>query len=220
LRNKKAKLKTRVVASLGKNALKDFRAIDGADMIELRLDLVEDDPVRTLKDLKEATTLPIIATNRWNLEGGQFAGSERERALILQRASSYADYIDIELRAEFRDDLLEKISKPAIISYHNFICTPSDEKLRLILGEISKTRAEIAKIAVTPTSLKDNLTILNFLIEADRPLCMIAMGNLGKHLRVISPFYGSVLTFGYVSQPTAPGQMSVSELHQAIKLIF
>jgi 3-dehydroquinate dehydratase I len=220
LRNKTTNLKSRIVASLGKNALKDLRAIDKADVIELRLDLVEGDPLRTLKDLKEATTLPIIATNRWNLEGGQFEGSERERALILLEASDFADYIDIELRAEFRDSLLEKISKPAIISYHNFICTPSNEELRLILGEISKTRAEIAKIAVTPKSLRDNLSILNFLIEADKPLCMIAMGNLGKHLRVISPYYGSVLTFGYVSQPTAPGQMSIFELNQAFELIF
>jgi 3-dehydroquinate dehydratase-1 len=205
---------------LGKNALNDLRAIDKADVIELRLDLVEDDPLKTLKDLKEATTLPIIATNRWNMEGGQFEGSERERSLILLEASDFADYVDIELRAEFRDSLLEKISKPAIISYHNFFCTPSNEELRLILGEISETRAEIAKIAVTPKSLKDNLSILNFLIEADKPLCMIAMGNLGKHLRVISPFYGSVLTFGYVSQPTAPGQMSIFELNQAFELIF
>jgi 3-dehydroquinate dehydratase-1 len=205
---------------LGKNALKDLRAIDKADVIELRLDLVEDDPLRTLKDLKEATTLPIIATNRWNMEGGQFEGSERERSLILLEASDFADYVDIELRAEFRDSLLEKICKPAIISYHNFFCTPSNEELRLILDEISETRAEIAKIAVTPKSLKDNLSILNLLIEADKPLCMIAMGNLGKHLRVISPFYGSVLTFGYVSQPTAPGQMSIFELNQAFELIF
>jgi 3-dehydroquinate dehydratase-1 len=213
-------LKIRIVASLGKNALKDLRAIEGADMIELRLDLIENDPVRALKNLKGATSLPVIATNRWIQEGGQFAGSERERALILQKASNYADYVDIELRAEFRDDLLEKISKPAIISYHNFSRSPPIEELRSILGEISKTKAEIAKIAVTPKTLKDNLSILNFLIEVDRPLCMIAMGDLGKHLRVISAFYGSVLTFGYVSQPTAPGQMSVSELCQAIELIF
>jgi 3-dehydroquinate dehydratase-1 len=61
--------------------------------------------------------------------------------------------------------------------------------------------------------------ILDFLLKADMPLCMIAMGEVGRHLRAVAPLYGSVLTYGYVSEPTAPGQMSVSELRQALMLM-
>ncbi|MCJ7444026.1 MAG: type I 3-dehydroquinate dehydratase [Methanotrichaceae archaeon] len=219
MRNNANKLNPRIVASLGNSALEDIRAIKGADLIELRLDLIDGDPIKTLSDLRNATHLPIIATNRLNSEGGQFAGSEEERLFILQEASDYVDYIDIEFNTESRDDLLRDISKPIIISYHDFSCTPSKQELISILNEMSKTRAKIAKIAVTPMSLKDNLLVLEFLLEADANLCMIAMGKLGRHLRVISPFYGSVLTYGFVSRPTAPGQMSVSELSQAIRLL-
>ncbi|MDD1757962.1 MAG: type I 3-dehydroquinate dehydratase [Methanotrichaceae archaeon] len=212
--------KSRIVASIGRNALRDIKTTENADIVELRLDLVEGNPLETLKEVRKATSIPIIATNRLSLEGGQFQGSEQERIMVLQKASDYADYVDIELRAELRDDLLDSVDKPAIVSHHDFIRTPPKEELSSILREISGTRAEIAKIAVTPSRLKDNLLILDFLLESEMPLCMIAMGKLGKHLRALSSIYGSVLTYGYISQPTAPGQMSVSELRQAINLLI
>jgi 3-dehydroquinate dehydratase-1 len=212
--------KSRIVASLGRNALRDVRATEDADIVELRLDLVEGNPLETLKEVRKATSIPIIATNRPSFEGGQFQGSEQERIMVLQRASDYAEYVDIELRAELRDDLLDSVEIPAIVSHHDFFRTPPKEELSSIIGEISGTRAEIAKIAVTPLRLKDNLLILEFLLESEMPLCMIAMGKLGKHLRALSPIYGSVLTYGYISQPTASGQMSVSELSKAINLLI
>jgi 3-dehydroquinate dehydratase-1 len=84
---------------------------------------------------------------------------------------------------------------------------------------MKKTKAAIAKIAVTPKSLQDNLRILQFLLDADMPLCMIAMGKLGRHLRAVAPLYGSALTYGFVTQSTAPGQMSLAELCLARKLL-
>ncbi len=39
-------------------------------------------------------------------------------------------------------------------------------------------------------------------------------GSVGRHLRLIAPIYGSVLTYGYIEgeESVAPGQFSVSEL--------
>jgi 3-dehydroquinate dehydratase-1 len=93
------------------------------------------------------------------------------------------------------------------------------EELRSTVQEISRTRASIAKIAVTPSCLQDNLTLLELLLETDMPLSVIAMGKLGRHMRAVAPIYGSALTYGYVSEPTAPGQMSVSELRQLQMLL-
>ncbi len=213
------KVRPRIVASLGKDAVGDIPACDGADVIEVRLDLVEGDPLAMLKEVRKATEKPIIATNRLKSEGGQFVGNEEERVRILSEAADYADFVDIELRAELRDKLLKKVKRPAIVSYHDFVGMPFRAELKSILKEMRKTGAEIAKIAVTPSSLKDNLAVLDFLLEADMPLCMIAMGRIGRHLRAVAPIYGSVLTYGYVSQATAPGQMSISELRQAMKLL-
>jgi 3-dehydroquinate dehydratase-1 len=152
-------------------------------------------------------------------EGGGFKGSERERIEMLRRAADYADYIDIELRAPLRDELMKRVDKPFIVSYHDFDGMLGLEEMKSILEEMKYIGAAIAKIAVTPSSLKDNLKLLVFLLEADMPLCIIAMGDLGRHLRAVAPLYGSALTYGYVSQPTAPGQMSVKELRYAMGIL-
>lgn len=211
--------KPRIVASLGKWAIRDAPATGDADLIEVRLDLEEGDPLSTLKEVRLATSKPIIATNRLSAEGGGFKGSERERIEMLRRAADYADYVDIELRAPLRDEFIKRVDKPFIVSYHDFDGMLGPEELRSILGEMKDTGAAIAKIAVTPLSLRDNLDILAFLLNADMPLCMIAMGELGRHLRAVAPLYGSALTYGYISQPTAPGQMSVKELRQAMGIL-
>jgi len=208
------KLKPRIVAVLGKNAVRDVLQASAADMMEVRLDLVEGDPLEVMRSIRSATSLPLIATNRWSAEGGKFRGSERERIDLLIEASKYADFVDIEQRAELKDELLGKIDKPAIVSYHDFTGMPSIEELRSTLREISETGASIAKIAVTPRRLSDNLTLLELLLNANTPLCLIAMGELGRHMRAVAPIYGSALTYGYISGATAPGQMSVGELKQ------
>jgi len=213
--------KSRIVAVLGKDAEKDLQATSDADMIELRLDLLAGgDLLQTLKAIREATAKPIIATARLRTEGGMFQGSERERVDLLIKASCYADYVDLELLADQRDDAIARIIKPVIVSYHDFQGMPEELQLTGIYDEMKKTKAAIAKIAVTPNSLHDNLRILQFLLDADMPLCMIAMGRMGRHLRAVAPLYGSALTYGFVTQSTAPGQMSLAELCLARKLML
>ncbi len=220
--------KSRIVAVLGKDAEKDVKATSEADMIELRLDLLAgDDPLQTIKAIRKATAKPIIATARLKTEGGMFQGSEIERIDLLIRAANYADYVDLELLADQRDDAIARIKKPVILSYHDFQGMPAELELAGIYQEMKKTKAAIAKIAVTPQSLQDNLRILQFLLDAeldaglaaDMPLCIIAMGGLGRHLRAVAPLYGSALTYGFVTQSTAPGQMSLAELCLARKLL-
>jgi 3-dehydroquinate dehydratase I len=212
-------LKPRIVASLGKCALDEVLSAKDAEMIEVRLDLVAADPMETMKAIRKATNQPIIATNRLTTEGGRFEGSERKRIELLLEASDYADYVDIELRSTLRNEFMSKVKKPVIVSYHDFSRTPPRKELQAILNEMKFTGAVIAKIAITPTSLKDNLSILDFLLDADMSLCIIAMGELGRHLRVVAPIYGSLLTYGYVAEPTAPGQMKVAELKAAMNLL-
>jgi 3-dehydroquinate dehydratase-1 len=209
---------SRIVAVLGKDAKKEVLATGDADMIELRLDLLAgDDPLQTIKAVRNATAKPIIATARLKAEGGMFQGSERERIDLLVKAACYADYVDVELLADRRDEAIARIKKPVIVSYHDFQGMPTE--LAGIYQEMKKTKASIAKIAVTPLSLRDNLRILQFLLDADMPLCMIAMGQIGRHLRAVAPLYGSALTYGFITKSTAPGQMSLAELSLARKLL-
>jgi 3-dehydroquinate dehydratase-1 len=213
--------KSRIVAVLGKDAEKDVQAAGEADLIELRLDLLgPGDPLQTIKAVRKATAKPIIATARLKREGGMFQGCERERIDLLIKAAYYADYVDVEFLADQRDNAIARMMKPVIVSYHDFQGMPDDLQLTGIYEDMKKTKAAIAKIAVTPKSLHDNLRILQFLLDADMPLCMIAMSQMGRHLRVVAPLYGSALTYCFVTQSTAPGQMSLAELCLARKLIL
>ena len=209
-----------VVAVLGEGAEELLTQAEQADMIELRLDLISSsNPLETLKALRQATAKPLIATARHKSEGGRFQESEAERRDLLVKAAAYADYVDVELLAEIRAEVVSRIAKPAIVSYHNFQAMPDDQELAGIYSRMKEAGAAIAKIAVTPQEKKDNLRILEFLLKADLPLCMIAMGDLGRHMRAIAPLYGSALTYAYVAESTAPGQMSLSELCQALRLL-
>jgi len=210
--------RSQIVAVLGEGAADDLKAASGADMIELRLDLVTE-PIQTIKAIREATEKPIIATNRLQAEGGKFLGSERERIDLLVQASEYADLVDIELQAELREEFISQVSRPVIVSYHDFQGMPEIDELAAIKGRMKKAGAAIAKIAVTPKRLKDDLDLLGFLLAADMPLCLIAMGDLGRHLRAVAPLYGSALAYGYIRESTAPGQMSLAELSSARELL-
>jgi len=210
--------RSQIVAVLGEGAANDLKAASGADMIELRLDLVTE-PIQTIKAIREATEKPIIATNRLQAEGGKFLGSERERIDLLVQASEYADLVDIELQAELREEFISQVSRPVIVSYHDFQGMPEIDELAAIKGRMKKAGAAIAKIAVTPKRLKDDLDLLGFLLAADMPLCLIAMGDLGRHLRAVAPLYGSALAYGYIRESTAPGQMSLAELSSARELL-
>jgi 3-dehydroquinate dehydratase-1 len=191
----------------------------GADLVEVRLDLLPKDPIRIIREVRDATTLPIIATNRMTQEGGAFHGGEDERIEILAGASAWADLVDVELRAEGRDRLMEIVDRPVIISYHDFKGMPPLEELRSMLGEIFEAGAEIAKLALTPASMEDCLGLLKLLLETEGPLSLMGMGNVGRHLRAVAPIYGSVLTYGYIGSATAPGQISVKTLRVVLDVL-
>ena len=210
--------RSQIVAVLGERAADDLNAASDADMIELRLDLATE-PLQPIKAIREATEKPIIATNRLQAEGGKFQGSERERIELLVQASEYADLVDIELQAELREEFISQVSRPVIVSFHDFQGMPGIDELAAIKERMKMAGAAIAKIAVTPRSLKDDLDLLEFLLAADLPLCLIAMGDLGRHLRAVAPLYGSALAYGYVRESTAPGQMSLAELSSARELL-
>ena len=96
---------------------------------------------------------------------------------------------------------------------------PDETELARIFSRMKEAGAAMAKIAVTPLEKKDNLRIMQFLLDADAPLCMIAMGDLGRHMRVVAPLYGSALPYAYVGESTAPGQMSLADLCQVMRLL-
>lgn len=212
-----------IVASIGKKPLDSaIKAKQyGADLLEIRIDLLDVDAHGLLMDLKKPG-LPLIITNRMKQEGGEWAGSEEERIQTLISLLPLADAVDIELCAQKRDIVIKKaksLGKTVIISMHDFQSTPPFDIMMGVIRESFEAGADIAKLAVMPHSLEDVLRLLEVTLRSEGAVCTIAMGDIGRHSRVVAPIYGSIMTYGYVDNPTAPGQLSVNELKSILKII-
>ena len=212
-----------VVASISKDPVNtSIKAKElGADILELRIDLISEDPVKILIELKKLG-LPIIITNRMKKEGGVWQGSESRRVRELISLIPYADAVDIELCAEKRDMVVKETKnagKKVIISTHDFQNTPDSEVMAGFIRDSFEKGADIAKLAVMPHSLDDVLRLLDVTLHSSGHVCTIAMGEIGKHSRVMAPIYGSVMTYGYIDIPVAPGQLRVDELKNTLKIL-
>lgn len=185
------------------------KAVDlGADIIEFRIDTLEDPDAGEIQNIIAEIDHPLIATNRVKSEGGFFNGSEEERISILIKAAKYADIVDIELQTE--TELQEKVikaSKSTIVSYHDFKKTPTFKELLDVVAK-EKEIGDIAKFAVMPNNNKDTLTVLKVLSEVSNTIG-IAMGDIGKYTRLVAPIFGSPITFASIGNESAPGQLDI-----------
>ena len=201
----------------------------GAAIIELRIDLLEPEE-RSIEKVKEFLTslnMPVLITNRRREEGGSFTGTEDERIEILRSimATDMVDAVDIEFLADGRDEIIEEAKKhhiPVILSFHDFSGMPAPAEILELIDAMYNAGGSIAKIAVTPGTPYDTLNLLQLTHQVSSDghgqlLITIGMGDWGRHLRVIAPLYGSVLTYGFIEdEAVAPGQFSVHELRDML----
>ena len=202
----------------------------GAAIIELRIDLLEPEE-RSIEKVKEFLTslnMSVIITNRRREEGGSFTGTEDERIEILRSimATEMVDAVDIEFLADGRDEIIEEAKKhhiPVILSFHDFSGMPAPAEILELIDAMYNAGGSIAKIAVTPGTPYDTLNLLQLTHQVSSDghgqlLITIGMGDWGRHLRVIAPLYGSVLTYGFIEdEAVAPGQFSVHELREMLE---
>lgn len=210
----------KVVASVvSPEEAKEAKAL-GADIIEVRVDLLHDDALPAVESIY-SLGVPLIITIRPEYEGGHYKGSDRDRVAIFEKLMPYAAFIDVELKARTLDEIVRTTKGTEvlpIVSSHDFKKTPSNAiMLRTINRSLKK--GSIAKLAVTPHSLADVLRVYEVTLKVKKPVCTIAMGLTGRHSRIMAPVYGSVLTYGYVKKPVAPGQMRVDKIVEGLALL-
>lgn len=192
----------------------------GADILEVRIDLAAEEPQPLVESIFKLG-MPLVVTVRPAWEGGAFTGSDRERAKIIKRLAPFADYVDVELRAKNIDELVssaEGSKALTIVSYHDFEGTPPKRDMADILKKCHE-KGDIAKLAVIPGSLRDVLALFEVTLKTQKPVCTIAMGEIGMHSRLVAPVYGSMFTYGYVRKPVAPGQMRVDKIIEGLELL-
>lgn len=95
----------KIVASIDSDPLLQARIAKllGADILEIRLDLLEIKEALQAKKLFDLLDsqgeLPRIATNRVHSEGGNWQGQEEQRITLLEDLIPYVDMIDIERKS-------------------------------------------------------------------------------------------------------------------------
>jgi 3-dehydroquinate dehydratase-1 len=190
----------------------------GAELIELRLDLIRVSP----KELyaKVPAEVKTVVTCR----EGEY--SEQERIKILNEAIELgASYVDLELESTVRysDQVIrvaEKQGCQVIFSHHDFMATPSADELKSLLLACYNRGGAVAKIATLVQSEEDVLKLLSLYGHPGRKV-ILGMGHAGRITRVAAPLLGSEFTFASPSkgEKTAPGQMSAEQLKTIYNII-
>jgi 3-dehydroquinate dehydratase-1/3-dehydroquinate dehydratase/shikimate dehydrogenase len=197
-----------------------------SDVVEIRLDGMRDPRIESCI---AQIPCPVLVTNRPAWEGGQFDGSEQERIdLLCQAIRSGARYVDIELRTG--TDLVTQVRNQAkqqgariILSSHDFTGTPPLATLQETLRLMITKGADIGKIVTTATNAEEALRILSLQQEALAsafPLSAFAMGTAGRISRFATLYLGGFMTYAALTarHTTAPGQLSVKQLHALMAL--
>lgn len=202
--------------SSAKSCLQRLKSVRFA---EVRLDKLEEDPLAAVPSLFSSEA-KLIATCRPGRR------SEEERKKILFAAiRAGAAFVDVEvesLRGIGKDVIREAHRRKCavIVSFHDEEATPERRKLERIIARAFDAGADIAKVACRARTTRDNARLLG-LLDTDRPLVVIGMGEDGKPCRLFAPFLGSPFTFASASagKETAPGQIPMRQLERAVRAI-
>ena len=141
------------VAAASPDAMRRQRDASRADLVELRLDLLDrPDADAALAGRRR----PVIATCRAAWEGGRFQGSEAERLAILTRALALgADYVDLEWKAAAAlEHWPAEARARVVLSSHDFEGVPADLADRV--RDMRRHGTAVVKVAVTARALRDD----------------------------------------------------------------
>ncbi|VTX60479.1 3-dehydroquinate dehydratase [Actinomyces naeslundii] len=236
----------------------------GADVLELRVDLLEEAGapaapldaataaariLECLRGLGEAidgvdAAAPVLLTCRTAAEGGQaHLDDAAYGALLCSVLDGLADWplehrpaaIDLEVQRGCLRRICEQahgLGVDVVASFHDFEATPADEVLEGVLTRMASEGADLAKIAVWPTSADDVARLLGVCARATAgagtglgvPVAAMSMGALGAVSRV-APAFGTALTFAVVpdgqgqSRASAPGQLPLQDVRRCLELL-
>jgi 3-dehydroquinate dehydratase/shikimate dehydrogenase len=207
------------------------RASQFADLVELRLDYLDDIDAasKSLRELIETIRRPVILTLRSGEQGGKnsFDYDRRRQFWLSLKDIPGSTFCDIELdlvlefSAQAMQEQLPFSWDRTICSHHDFSGTSSD--LEQVYERMAATPAAIIKIAVQANDAVDCLAIFRLLERAQREhreLIAIAMGQPGIMTRILGPSRGSFLTYASIDQEstTAAGQVTAADLREVYRI--
>ncbi len=207
----------KIVAALTDPGLADSAQRQGADMIELRLDLIEKVTPGMIERCRKECRLPIIGTLRSAAEGGHYFGNTDEWIRFVRPFVPFVDYVDVEQRYSAHAAELKAAGKTIIASFH----TPEMPDLPTLFAIERELRAygDIVKIIVTPKTDEDVIELISFTHSIKQPICTGVMGAEYRYARAVLALFGSELVYCHVGTTTATGQYSVEEFTGLMRLL-
>jgi 3-dehydroquinate dehydratase-1 len=188
-----------------------------ADLIEIRRDLMQGNPAGRLREIRNRTRTPWIATIRTRAEGGQFAGTPGEWRAQVDPLLSLADMIDIEYPYREYAPEFRAAGKTIMASYHTQEMPAPDEMVAI--ERRLRSYGDIPKIVVQPRTENDVISLLSFTLGAGGPVVVSTMGGRLRYARALLPLFGSAMVFCHAGTPTAEGQYHIRELRQLMALL-
>lgn len=206
------------------------------DLVEWRCDLFaevfsSDAVMQVLEELHRILEeIPILFTFRSKREGGGQDISIKDYIVLNVQAakSPYVSLVDVEIcMGDMKPliQLLKEQGKAVIGSHHRFDCTPEKDEMVEMLVRIENAGADILKLAVMPHTALDVELLLQATNEAvcikvNHPVITMSMGRLGVKSRICGQIYGSSVTFACVGEASAPGQIEIEALRDAMRRIM
>ena len=184
------------------------------DLFELRLDHLPNLRASQLPRLSR----PVIITARHPAEGGRKL--PRGRSDLLRQFLPRAKFVDIELRSmrESRKVWAEarQLGVGRICSVHDFKRTPALSVLRKQFSRSRKTNANVFKLVTRADSLRDLLTLCEFLWTHSllMPVSVMAVGKFGPISRFLFREAGSAFTYAPLLHPLYDGQLTLGQLRR------
>ena len=190
------------------------------DLVEIRLDAL----VQHLDLVRETITdlaFPIIITVRAPAEGGLNGLRKSQRAALYAEFLPHGRMIDVELRsaASFGTTTVaaRRNGVAVILSSHFFSSSPRFQRLRQLVTDAAHHAGDICKIAALTNRIAALIPLLRILARPSPiPLSIMGMGSFGQASRLILANAGSVLNYGYLDTPNAPGQWEATLLKKRL----
>ncbi|KAF3766019.1 hypothetical protein M406DRAFT_60534 [Cryphonectria parasitica EP155] len=208
------------------------RVVVGSDAVELRVDLLKDYSPEfvgiQVATLRAAAKIPIVFTVRTRSQGGKFPDDDSEGAAALYAVAARmgVEYIDVELT--WPEDVIQAVvaqkGSSRIIASHHDPQGALSWKNGAWIQYYNKALqfGDIIKLVGVAASQEDNFALASFKARMGAshktPMIAINMGPQGKLSRVLNGFLTPV-SHPELPFKAAPGQLSATEIRQALALI-
>jgi 3-dehydroquinate dehydratase I len=194
--------------------------LDDVDVVEIRVDALAAHVAQIERTIGKIQ-VPVLLTVRHPAEGGIGQLTTAQRRSMYLRLLPAATLIDVELRSlQAFSDVVEEARHRGVgivVSAHYFHSTPSLAQMLDLQRRSFRSGADIFKLAALTPSAPTLARLLEFIARPAPGLrAVMGMGSFGQVSRLTLARAGSVLNYGYLDTPNAPGQWEARELRKLI----